>query len=63
MIIMSCKFVLIHVTSLCYEQADQKTEAWKIEESRRRAIGADYAKSLGLQQAEFEKSKGRWMFR
>ncbi|KAG0555501.1 hypothetical protein KC19_12G173600 [Ceratodon purpureus] len=39
---------------------DQKSESWKIEESRRRAIGADYAKSLGLQQAlEDEKSKDR----
>jgi hypothetical protein len=43
-----------------HQQADQKSESWKMEEARRRAIGSDYAKSLGLQQAlEDEKSKGR----
>ncbi|XP_024361790.1 uncharacterized protein [Physcomitrium patens] len=39
--------------------ANQKTEAWKIEEERRRAIGVDYAKSFGLQQTEAGKYKSR----
>lgn len=41
------------------QQVDQKAQGWRLEESRRRSIGADYAKSLGLQQTQDGKGKSQ----